>query len=195
MADSAELKVSRLSDRVRKLLFCCGSLPKQNGPTQQSMALRRIHKEIKDLRQSPQCICSVQAFDDDDMYHWTLRLVGPASTPYSGGVFSLDIKYPPSYPFKPPEVRFTTPIYHVNISLRGTPHLFILKDNWSPALSISSVVLAIEGLLEEPNPDNSGDNLEAAMLCRHDRRVYEETALDWTRRYAGLTEQHDEPVS
>jgi ubiquitin-conjugating enzyme E2 D/E len=111
------------------------------------------------------------------------------------GVFSQDIKYPPSYPFMPPEVRFTTPIYHANISSRGTPHLFILKENWSPALSISSVGLATECLLEEPNTDNSGDNWEAALLSRHDRRLYEETAQDWTRRYAGLTEQHDKPVS
>lgn len=58
-------------------------------------------------------------------------------SPYSGGVFFLDIHFPTDYPFKPPKVNFTTRIYHPNINSNGSICLDILRDQWSPALTIS----------------------------------------------------------
>lgn len=59
-----------------------------------------------------------------------------SDTPYSGGVFFLDIRIPSDYPFSPPKVTFTTRIYHPNINSSGQISLDILGDNWCPALSI-----------------------------------------------------------
>ena len=58
-------------------------------------------------------------------------------SPYSGGVFFLAIHFPTDYPFKPPKVNFTTRIYHPNINSNGSICLDILRDQWSPALTIS----------------------------------------------------------
>ena len=58
-------------------------------------------------------------------------------TPYEGGVFFLAIQFPPDYPFKPPRIKFDTKIYHCNVNDKGGICLDILKDNWSPALTIS----------------------------------------------------------
>lgn len=58
-------------------------------------------------------------------------------SPYSGGVFFLTIHFPTDYPFKPPKVNFTTRIYHPNINSNGSICLDILRDQWSPALTIS----------------------------------------------------------
>lgn len=58
-------------------------------------------------------------------------------SPYSGGVFFLSIHFPTDYPFKPPKVNFTTRIYHPNINSNGSICLDILRDQWSPALTIS----------------------------------------------------------
>ena len=63
--------------------------------------------------------------------------MGPADSPYSGGVFFLAIHFPTDYPFKPPKVSFTTRIYHPNINGNGSICLDILRDQWSPALTIS----------------------------------------------------------
>lgn len=60
-----------------------------------------------------------------------------SDSPYSGGVFFLSITFPTDYPFKPPKVSFQTKIYHPNINANGSICLDILRDQWSPALTIS----------------------------------------------------------
>ena len=71
-------------------------------------------------------------------------------SPYTGGVFFLAIHFPTDYPFKPPKVNFTTRIYHPNINSNGSICLDILRDQWSPALTISKgtcPVASMPGLL------------------------------------------------
>ena len=146
------------------------------------MALKRINKELADLGRDPPANCSAGPVGDD-LFHWQATLMGPADSPYSGGVFFLDIHFPADYPFKPPKVSFTTRIYHPNINSNGGICLDILKDQWSPALTTSKVLLSICSLLTDPNPD---DPLvpEAAQLYKSDKAKFDETARDWTTKHA-----------
>lgn len=61
----------------------------------------------------------------------------------------------------------------------------ILKEQWSPALTISKVLLSICSLLTDPNPD---DPLvpEIAHIYKTDRNRYNDLAKEWTRKYATL---------
>ena len=70
------------------------------------------------------------------MYNWHATIIGPEDSPYNGGLFFLNIVFPTDYPFKPPKVTFVTKIYHPNINANGGICLDILKDQWSPALTI-----------------------------------------------------------
>ena len=74
--------------------------------------------------------------EDEDLYHWS-AIMGPSKSPYEGGVFHLNINFPKDYPFSAPKIVFTTKIYHPNINSSGGICLDVLKDQWSPALTIS----------------------------------------------------------
>lgn len=102
------------------------------------MALKRIQRELVELGRDPPANCSAGPVGDD-LFHWQATIMGPDDSPYSGGVYFLDIHFPADYPFKPPKVSFTTRIYHCNINSNGGICLDILKEQWSPALTISKV--------------------------------------------------------
>ncbi|KAG6535363.1 hypothetical protein ZIOFF_000329 [Zingiber officinale] len=143
------------------------------------MASRRIIKELKDLQKDPPTSCSAGPVAED-MFHWQATIMGPSDSPYAGGVFLVTIHFPPDYPFKPPKVAFRTKVFHPNINSNGSICLDILKEQWSPALTISKVLLSICSLLTDPNPD---DPLvpEIAHMYKTDRTKYETTARSWTQ--------------
>jgi len=146
-------------------------------------AQKRIQKEWKDLAKDAPANCSAGPKTSTDLFNWVATIMGPAKTPYENGVFNLEIQFPPDYPFKPPKIRFTTKVYHCNINSSGGICLDILKDNWSPALTISKVLLSICSLFSDPNPD---DPLvpEIAKLYKTNRKQHDANALEWTRKYA-----------
>ena len=94
----------------------------------------------------------------DNIYEWVSTILGPPGSVYEGGVFFLDIHFSPEYPFKPPKVTFRTRIYHCNINSQGVICLDILKDNWSPALTVSKVLLSVCSLLTDCNPGKYRDD-------------------------------------
>ena len=142
----------------------------------------RIQKELSLFITDPPDNCSAGPVDDD-IFHWEGTIMGPTETVYEGGVFNLDIQFPKNYPFKPPKVRFQTKIYHPNINSGGFICLDIFKDNWSPALTISKVLLSICSLLTDPNPDDPLV-VDIADEYVNEREKYNETAKTWTQIYA-----------
>uniref|UniRef100_A0A803LVL9 UBC core domain-containing protein n=1 Tax=Chenopodium quinoa TaxID=63459 RepID=A0A803LVL9_CHEQI len=91
---------------------------------------------------------------EDNMRYFNVMILGPSQSPYEGGVFKLELFLPEEYPMAAPKVRFLTKIYHPNIDKLGRICLDILKDKWSPALQIRTVLLSIQALLSAPNPDD-----------------------------------------
>jgi ubiquitin-protein ligase len=75
-------------------------------------------------------------------------------TTRSGGKFNLELFLPDDYPMCPPRIRFLTRIYHPNIDRLGRICLDVLKNNWSPALQIRTILLSIQALLGAPNPED-----------------------------------------
>ncbi|KAM5221297.1 ubiquitin-conjugating enzyme E2 D2-like [Ctenodactylus gundi] len=146
------------------------------------MALKRLQKELQNMTQDPPPQCSARPVGDN-MFLWKGRIEGPDNSPYQGGVFFLNIEFPVDYPFSPPNISFTTQICHPNINRAGEICLDILRSQWSPALTISKVLLSICSLLCDPNPENPLEP-EIGKLYLRDREKYEEIARKWTEKYA-----------
>ena len=147
-----------------------------------NLLTKRLQNELIELQKNAIPNCSAGP-TDTDITHWNATIIGPEDTPYHGGIFYMDIKFTNEYPFKPPKVYFTTPIYHCNINRQGGICLDILKDNWSPALNTSTLLLSICSLLAEPNPN---DPLvpEIADLLKHSKAVHDANAREYTIRFA-----------
>ena len=146
------------------------------------MTSTRLKYEFTNLSKLPNVITKPEIIDSNTSV-WRVTLKGPKDTPYQDGDFKIQININSDHPFKPPRVEFLTKIYHPNISENGHICIDILKDAWSPALTISKVLLSISSLLNEPNPDDPLIQ-EIADLFINDKKKFEETARFWTTKYA-----------
>jgi hypothetical protein len=96
----------------------------------------RIRKELVDIGKDTASGVTATPVADS-VRHLQGTIKGPIDSPYEHGVFVVDIVLPDSYPFEPPKMRFLTRVWHPNISSQtGAICLDILKDAWSPALTI-----------------------------------------------------------
>eukprot|EP01084_Bolivina_argentea_P125754 222754_1 len=173
------------------------------------MAIRRITKEFKELQTDPLPNYIDIRLVDDDLFKWSVSLVGSENTPHKGGQFFIEMTFPQDYPFKPMKIKLLTKIYHCNLSAEsgnncfccGTMCFKILKDNWSPALTAKKVLLAIYQLLNNPDPERakmygSGRFCGPAKLYKTNIKEYNKKAREWTLKYAGYINKNktnDEP--
>ncbi|CAD7688452.1 unnamed protein product [Nyctereutes procyonoides] len=130
---------------------------------------RRIIKET-------QCLLSNACY-----FH--VVTAGPRDSPFEGGTFKLEVFLPEEYPVAAPKVRFMTKIYHPNVGKLGKICLDILKDKWSPALQVRTVLLSIQALLSVPNPDDPLANDVAEQRKTNEAQAIE-TARARRRLYA-----------
>ena len=113
---------------------------------------RRIQKETERLLSDPMPNVEINQ-DIQNPRYFHIHLSGPENSPYECGIFELDLFLPDYYPMAPPKIRFLTKIYHPNIDRVGRISLQILCEHWSPPLTIKSVLLSIQELMSDPDPD------------------------------------------
>ncbi|KAE9552834.1 hypothetical protein FO519_003947 [Halicephalobus sp. NKZ332] len=140
---------------------------------------KRILKETQRLFDDP--VPGISAIPDEtNARYFHVIITGPDGSPFEGGTFKLELFLPEEYPMAPPKVRFVTKIYHPNIDKLGRICLDILKDKWSPALQIRTVLLSIQALLSAPNPDDPLAT-DVAEHWKTNEADAIRTAQEWTR--------------
>ncbi|KAJ7162859.1 ubiquitin-conjugating enzyme/RWD-like protein [Mycena filopes] len=145
--------------------------------------LRRVNKEIADCKNDKTSNIRIDLVDSSP-FHLKGSFPGPEDTPYQGGLFEVDIIIPESYPFQPVKMKFLTKVYHPNVSsASGAICLDILKDAWSPVLTLKSTLISLQSLLCSPEPNDPQD-AEVAKHYTTSKRSFEETAVYWTKTYA-----------
>lgn len=79
-----------------------------------SVASKRLFQEYKHLTQDPPDGITAGPLNEDDLFLWEALIQGPEGTPYEGGIFPAEIKFPKDYPLMPPVMKFTCDIWHPN---------------------------------------------------------------------------------
>ncbi|KAI4279215.1 MAG: hypothetical protein LQ337_000450 [Flavoplaca oasis] len=96
-----------------------------------SLASRRLFQEYRTLTSSPPDGITAGPISEDDIFTWEALIQGPEGTPFEGGIFPAELKFPKDYPLNPPSMKFTCDIWHPNGSttpstLKG---LCMLREN------------------------------------------------------------------
>uniref|UniRef100_A0A6S9RK77 UBC core domain-containing protein n=1 Tax=Chrysotila carterae TaxID=13221 RepID=A0A6S9RK77_CHRCT len=107
----------------------------------------------------------------DDLMNFKVKII-PDDGIYRGGSFVFDFKIPTSYPHDAPKVLCETLVYHPNIDMEGHVCLNILREDWKPVLTIQSIIMGLQFLMYDPNPDDPL-NKEAAESLSKDKRRFE----------------------
>ena len=85
--------------------------------------------------------------EGDNLFEWVGTIKGASGTVYEGLSYKLNLKFHHDYPFSAPTVKFTTPCFHPNVDQFGNICLDILKEKWSAAYSIRTILISLASLL------------------------------------------------
>jgi ubiquitin-conjugating enzyme E2 D/E len=144
--------------------------------------IKRLQNELKEIQKNPPDNCSADIVGGD-INKWKALILGPIDSPYEGGLFYVSIEFNENYPFSPPICKFMTYVYHPNIDRYGNICLDILKNNWTPAISVSKLLISICSLLDDPNPDDPLD-LSVSHMYKNNIIEFKRMAREYTLRYA-----------
>ena len=162
------------------------------------MAAKRLQNEIRDMIDSPtEGIELINASPDkltnatpDNAFKWDVKIHGPKDSPYDGGVFDINVTFPPRYPFQEPRLHFKTPIYHFNV---GEGHGYVRGlhtiENWSAALTVNKVLMDVQEMMRMPQEYkwacSGGINWTAFLQIRRNPVEFHKTAMEHAQKYAG----------
>ena len=73
-------------------------------------------------------------------------------------------------------MKFDTKLWHPNVSsVTGAICLDILKNEWTPALTVRTALISLQALMCDPVPDDPQD-AEVASMYKSDYELFKKTA-------------------
>ena len=143
-------------------------------------AMRKLRKEFDALQNNPITSLGVTVGlpDPKNIFKWKISMLGPADTPYAGGVFILEANFPDTYPKDGPKIKFLTKIFHCNVF--GWGICISTLNNWVPT-PMDKVISDIFQLFYVNNPDN---NEQPSREFRTNKALFEQHCREWVKLYA-----------
>ncbi|CDI85656.1 ubiquitin-conjugating enzyme e2, putative [Eimeria praecox] len=140
---------------------------------QERAAWRRDHPAGFSAKYAPMADGSV----GQDIMKWICKIPGKKGSLWEGGEYCLTMEFPEEYPSKPPKCKFTPVLFHPNVYPSGTVCLSILNEDedWKPSITIKQILLGIQDLLDNPNPQSPAQAEPYMLYCQnrdeYNRRV------------------------
>ncbi|KAN0042677.1 hypothetical protein ACTA71_011487 [Dictyostelium dimigraforme] len=151
-----------------------------------SLAQTRLTEERKAFRKDHpvgfHARPETKADDTLNLLKWNCGVPGKAGTPWEGGIYDVTLVFKEDYPSKAPVCSFPKGFFHLNCFGNGEICLSILGSDWKPSISIKNILLGIQDLLDNPNP-NSPANSEALQLWTNNKPAYLKRIKDQAKKY------------
>ena len=148
-----------------------------------SKSSKRLTNEFKNLSTNPICGAKV-AKENGNLYKWKVVLPGPKGSPYEDGLFNLSFDLE-NYPFKCPEVKFITPMYHPNIKKdTGEICMDVFANSWAPTQKVSDIIEKLASLLVSPSTESPLEG-EIAQEFIKDHKKWEKKVKDFVKKNKG----------
>ena len=145
---------------------------------------KRLDNELKSLSNESVCNAVVEVPDQNNPYKWLVHLPGPQGSPFEGGVFRLSFEFPANYPFKHPEVKFITPMYHPNIKKdTGEICMDVFASSWSPTQKVSDIIQKLSSLLASPQTSSPLES-EICKEFINNPSAYNKKVKEMVKKYA-----------
>ena len=148
-----------------------------------SKSSKRLTNEFKSLTTNP--VCNSKVTQEGDLYKWKVVLPGPKGSAYEEGSFTLSFAFPDNYPFKCPDVKFITPMYHPNVKKdTGEICMDVFANSWSPTQKVSDIIEKLASLLVSPSTESplEADNAESFIK---DHKKWEKNVRDCVKKNKG----------
>ena len=106
-------------------------------------AVKRLNIEFKSMRESPPPYIDARPTEDDVLV-WYYLVTGPPDTPFAGGLYMGELKFPATYPSAPPSIRMLTPSGRFEPGARLCLNMSDFHpESWNPAWNISTILTGL----------------------------------------------------
>lgn len=143
---------------------------------------KRLGKELMKLKKKKLDWIKVNV-DEANIRQWDVIIEGPDKTPYENGSFKVKMEFPIDYPFKPPEVHFSTKIYSPHVKSDTGAICQGLLGDWAPTNNALSVLMKLRTIMEDPSSDAPVEQAIGQQYSE-DKEAFVAEARKWTKKYA-----------
>ena len=142
------------------------------------LAVKKLTKEYNQLLKAPVDYVRVTP-EPDNMLLWHYVIIGPADSPYVGGIYYGRLQFPTTFPMAPPAIYMETPSGRFNPGKKiCTTMSDFHPETWSPSWTIDNVLI---GLLSFMLDDNDG-GVGSVKASEKDRRKFAKQSLAYNRK-------------
>ena len=140
-----------------------------------SMGKIRLTKDMPDIiKEIPISVPQARLIrDKKNVMEFEVEYTPDKESFWYGGKYIFSFHFSDEYPIEPPKVMCKTKIYHPNIDYDGNVCLNMLKDDWKPVFTGTTIISGVYYLFVEPNPSDPL-NHDVAKIMRENKEEFKE---------------------